>query len=106
MTNKAGAITHAGLQLIAVSLHRLFLGGLLPSRARFRFAGSAPIRLQTQLPQSRDSQLLHTSIVSPTGCTPHGLLTNDQLNGWIGSICFLGGIAWSAWDKWQREGRL
>jgi hypothetical protein len=70
MTNKAGAITHAGLQLIAVSLHRLFLGGLLPSRARFRFAGSAPIRLQTQLPQSRDSQLLHTSIVSPTGCTP------------------------------------
>ncbi|HWY13710.1 MAG TPA: hypothetical protein VNX86_01055 [Rhizomicrobium sp.] len=36
----------------------------------------------------------------------HGLLTNDQLNGWIGSICFLGGIAWSAWDKWRREGRL
>jgi hypothetical protein len=25
--------------LIAVSFHRLFLGGLLPSRARFRFAG-------------------------------------------------------------------
>jgi hypothetical protein len=41
------------------------------------------------------------------GCLmAHGILTNDQLNGWIGSICFLGGIAWSAWDKWQREGRL
>src|SRR5262245_50516273 len=26
---------------IAVSFHRLFLGGLLPSRARFRFAGYA-----------------------------------------------------------------
>ena len=35
----------------------------------------------------------------------HGLLTRDQINGWIGSICFLGGIAWSAFDKWQREGR-
>jgi hypothetical protein len=34
---KAGMRTHAGL--IAVSFHRLFLGGLLPSRARFRFAG-------------------------------------------------------------------
>ena len=29
---------------IAVSFHRLFLGGLLPSRARFRFAGLLPIR--------------------------------------------------------------
>jgi hypothetical protein len=28
---------HTGL--IVVSFHRLFLGGLLPSRARFRFAG-------------------------------------------------------------------
>jgi hypothetical protein len=26
-------------RLLAVSFHRLFLGGLLPSRARFRFAG-------------------------------------------------------------------
>jgi hypothetical protein len=34
---KAGMRTHTGL--IAVSFHRLFLGGLLPSRARFRFAG-------------------------------------------------------------------
>ena len=30
-------LKHAGL--IAVSFRRLFLGGLLPSRARFRFAG-------------------------------------------------------------------
>jgi hypothetical protein len=35
--NKAGAIVRTGL--IAVSFHRLFLGGLLPSRAHFRFAG-------------------------------------------------------------------
>lgn len=33
-----------------------------------------------------------------------GIMTNGQLNGWIGSICFLGGIAWSAWDKYQRAG--
>jgi hypothetical protein len=31
------ARAHTGL--IAVSFHRLFLGGLLPSRARFRFTG-------------------------------------------------------------------
>ena len=36
----------------------------------------------------------------------HGLLANDQLNGWIGSVCFLGGILWSFWDKWQRKGRI
>src|SRR5579859_5221797 len=29
--------------VIAVSFHRLFLGGLLPSRACLRFAGSLPI---------------------------------------------------------------
>jgi hypothetical protein len=34
---KAGMLKHT--DLIAVSFHRLFLGGLLPSRARFRFAG-------------------------------------------------------------------
>ena len=34
---KARMLKHAGL--IAVSFRRLFLGGLLPSRARFRFAG-------------------------------------------------------------------
>ena len=28
-----------GSRSIAVSLNRLFLGGLLPSRARFRFTG-------------------------------------------------------------------
>ncbi|MGH6889096.1 MAG: hypothetical protein ACREHF_07870 [Rhizomicrobium sp.] len=36
----------------------------------------------------------------------HGLIANDQLNGWIGSICFLGGIAWSAWDKYARAGAV
>lgn len=38
---------------IAVSFHRLFLGGLLPSRARFRFAGSQSICLQSKPPQPR-----------------------------------------------------
>jgi hypothetical protein len=38
MTEKAGAISRVGL--IAVSFHQLFLGGLLPSSARFRFTGS------------------------------------------------------------------
>ena len=37
MTKKAGVIAHPGLALIAVSFRRLFLGGLLLSRARFRF---------------------------------------------------------------------
>jgi hypothetical protein len=32
----------------------------------------------------------------------HGLLQNDQMSGWIGSICFLGGIAWSAFEKYER----
>lgn len=36
----------------------------------------------------------------------HGFLTNDQRNGWTGCVFFLGGIAWSAWDKWEREGRI
>lgn len=36
----------------------------------------------------------------------HGLITGDQMNGWIGSVCFLGAIAWSAWDKWQRAGHV
>jgi hypothetical protein len=36
----------------------------------------------------------------------HGILQNSQLNGWIGSVCFLGGVAWSAWDKYQRAGKI
>ena len=44
---------HRPLLFIAVSFQRLFLGGLLPSRARFRFAGSLPIPLHTKLAQSR-----------------------------------------------------
>ena len=32
-------LAHTGPAFIAVSFHRLFLGGSLPSRARFRFAG-------------------------------------------------------------------
>ena len=55
MTKKAGVIAHPGLALIAVSFRRLFLGGLLLSRARFRFAGSKPIPQQIVLSQSRDS---------------------------------------------------
>lgn len=33
----------------------------------------------------------------------HGLITNSQMSGWIGSICFLGGIAWSAFEKYERH---
>ena len=67
MTNKAGAIAHAGPQLIAMSLHRLFLGGLLPSRARFRFAGIVNIH-----------PIVHSGIsnmpdnLSPFSCLTHG----------------------------------
>ena len=44
ITRKAGELSLAGFNaLIAVSFLRLFLGGLLPSRARFRFAGSQTI---------------------------------------------------------------
>ncbi len=56
MTKKAGVIAHVGLALIAMSFRRLFLGGLLLSRARFRFAGSTFIRLQIVLSQSRASR--------------------------------------------------
>src|SRR5579863_6445482 len=41
--DRAGALSsRTGHLLIAVSFRRLFLGGLLPSRARFRFAGQMP----------------------------------------------------------------
>jgi hypothetical protein len=49
---------HRPNTVIAVSFHRLFLGGLLPSRARFRFAGSPTDRTQTKLPQFRASTLV------------------------------------------------
>ena len=32
----------------------------------------------------------------------HGIMQNDQLSGFIGSVCFLGGIAWSAYEKYAR----
>jgi hypothetical protein len=32
----------------------------------------------------------------------HGFLENNQMAGWIGSVCFLGGIAWSAFEKVER----
>jgi hypothetical protein len=56
--------------LIAVSFRRLFLGGLLPSRARFRFAGSLPIRLHMKVAQSRVANLSPNFRVSVEGCTP------------------------------------
>src|SRR5215467_5181334 len=40
----------------APPFHRLFLGGLLPSRARFRLAGSLPIPVHMKLAQSRCPQ--------------------------------------------------
>jgi hypothetical protein len=51
-TKKAGMRVHTGL-LIAVSFHRLFLGGLLPSRARFRFAGCCDGIRRDRSPSSR-----------------------------------------------------
>lgn len=36
----------------------------------------------------------------------HGVLQSNQLSSWVGSICFLGGVGWSAWDKYQRAGRI
>jgi hypothetical protein len=56
--------------LIAVSFHLLFLGGLLPSRARFRFAGSLPILVHMKLAQSRAGQPVPNFCVSPMGCSP------------------------------------
>jgi hypothetical protein len=64
MTKKAGAISRVGL--IAVSFHRLFLGGLLPSSARFRFAGSQTIRLHMKPQQSRPRQTCLPISVSHT----------------------------------------
>jgi hypothetical protein len=40
-TNEVGMTNMSTSLLVAMSFHRLFLGGLLPSRARFRFAGRA-----------------------------------------------------------------
>jgi hypothetical protein len=65
--NKADVSDHVGLALIAVSFHRLFLGGLLPSRARFRFAGSPPIRLQSKPAQYRAANLSPNSVSQSRG---------------------------------------
>jgi hypothetical protein len=48
----------------------------------------------------------HAATASGGFLAAHGLLTGNQLSGWIGSVCFLGGIAWSAWDKYQRSGNI
>jgi hypothetical protein len=64
MTEKVGAIPC--VDLIAVSFHRLFLGGLLPSRARFRFTGSSIIHLHIKPQQSRTRQTCHSISVSHT----------------------------------------
>lgn len=34
----------------------------------------------------------------------HGFLTGNQVNGWVGSIVFLGGVAWSAFEKFSKKG--
>ena len=48
---RADMLTHIGPTRIAVSLHRLFLGGLLLSRARVRFAGLLIMRQFLELAQ-------------------------------------------------------
>jgi hypothetical protein len=65
--NKAGLLS-APASLIAVSFLQLFLGGLLPSRARFRFAGAETLHPQSNLLQSRGRQS-----VSPFNCLSHGV---------------------------------
>lgn len=38
-------------------------------------------------------------------CTQADLSMNacSQLNDWIGSVCFFGGLAWSAYEKYNRK---
>jgi hypothetical protein len=48
----------------------------------------------------------HLATASGGFLAAHGLLTGSQLSGWTGSICFLGGIAWSVWDKYHRAGHI
>jgi len=74
MMEKAGAIPRVGL--IAVSFHRLFLGGLLPSSARFRFAGSQTIRLHMKPQQSRKRQTCHPICASHTKGAVHAAVTS------------------------------
>ena len=54
--NKADTHPRTGLARIAVSFLRLFLGGLLPSSARFRFAGPTHINPLSKPSQSRGAQ--------------------------------------------------
>ena len=44
----------------------------------------------------------HIATASGGWLMAHGYLANDQLSGWIGSLCFLAGIAWSAFEKIER----
>ena len=71
ITRKAGELSLAGFNaLIAVSFLRLFLGGLLPSRARFRFAGSQTIDSKQRCRNSVPANLSPNFRVSTTGSTP------------------------------------
>lgn len=36
----------------------------------------------------------------------HGIITKDQLSGWIGSVYFLGGIGFSILDKYVATGKI
>jgi hypothetical protein len=67
LTLRRRDLSHAGRVRIAVSFHRLFLGGLLPSRARFRFAGSPPIRPHIKSAQSRVDSLSPISVCQHRG---------------------------------------
>lgn len=71
--NKADVPPHIGPARVAVSFLRLFLGGLLPSRARFRFAGAMLINLLSTPPQSRGGQS-----VSGFPCLTTGVQSNTD----------------------------
>lgn len=35
-----------------------------------------------------------------------GYLQSNQVNSWLGSICFIGGVTWSAWQKYEANKKL
>src|SRR5215469_6540926 len=75
-------LVRTGPDRIAVSLHRLFLGGLLPSRARLRFAGSWDCAPSSDVVESPWTQLVATFRTRTHSClrTPNDDLRKDPYN--------------------------
>ena len=45
----------------------------------------------------------HLATASGGWLLAHGLLQASQLNDWLGSVIFIGGVAWSAYEKYSRR---